>query len=83
MEDPPGLFQESSADATSDEEEYEVEAILDRRKRRGNVQYLIRWKGYQSDSDTWQDVSELVHCRELIDHYEDQQQETIKRKRAK
>jgi hypothetical protein len=28
------------------EEEFEVEEILDSRLHRGNVQYLMKWKGY-------------------------------------
>ena len=35
------------------EKEYEVEKILDRRERRGKPKYLVRWKGYTAEENTW------------------------------
>jgi hypothetical protein len=36
------------------EDIYEVERIIDVRSRRGQKQYLVRWKGYQPSEDTWE-----------------------------
>ena len=36
------------------EKEYKVEKILDRREKRGKPKYLIRWKGYMAEEDTWE-----------------------------
>ncbi|XP_028297194.1 chromodomain Y-like protein isoform X2 [Gouania willdenowi] len=45
------------------EEYYEVERIVDRRKnKKGKVEYLVRWRGYGSDADTWEPESNLSTC---------------------
>ncbi|QRV91972.1 Transposon Tf2-12 polyprotein [Ceratobasidium sp. AG-Ba] len=41
------------------EEEYEVEKILDSRKRCNQVQYLVHWKGYGPESNTWEPLEHL------------------------
>ncbi len=46
----------------SGEEEYEVEALLDSKKgvgRGGTTLYLVKWKGYGHDSNTWEPRSNL------------------------
>ena len=42
-------------------EEYEVEAILNKRegKRGEGPQYLIKWKNYDSDENTWEPNAHL------------------------
>ncbi|KAM8945856.1 protein-glutamine gamma-glutamyltransferase E-like [Pelodytes ibericus] len=46
-------------------EEYEVEEILDSRLHRGQLQYLIHWKGYGPADRSWQSAR-LVHADELV-----------------
>nr|DAC81686.1 TPA_asm: integrase [Powellomyces chytrid fungus MELD virus 5] len=43
-----------------DEEEYEVENLVGKRKFRGKVQYLIKWVGYGNEYNEWQDEQELL-----------------------
>ena len=38
----------------NDEEEYEVEEILDKRKHYSKIQYLIKWKGYPLSEVSWE-----------------------------
>jgi hypothetical protein len=41
-------------------EEYEVEDILDSRLYRGKVQYLIKWKDYPTEDNTWEPASMIL-----------------------
>jgi len=52
------------------EEEYEIEAILDsRRKGRGRqLQYLVHWKGYPHSNDSWIAHKDL-HADELLEDF--------------
>lgn len=46
------------------QEEWEVEAILDSRKRRGRLEYLVRYQGYPEPS--WQPPDGLEHSPDLV-----------------
>jgi len=41
------------------EMEYEIERILSKRKRYGKVEYLVQWKGYTAEEDTWEKEENL------------------------
>jgi transposase InsO family protein len=46
--------------------EYEVEAILDSRKYRNQLQYLVKWRGYDTGHNSWEPSTNLVHSAELV-----------------
>ena len=48
------------------EEEFEVETILDSRLRRGRLEYLVRWKGYTPEHDSWEPERNLENAPEQI-----------------
>ena len=36
------------------EEPYEIQKLLARRVKRGQIEYLVAWKGFGADGDTWE-----------------------------
>ena len=51
-------------------EEWEVEKILNKKKIRGVEKYLIRWKGFTAEGDTWERKENLKNAEELIKEFE-------------
>jgi hypothetical protein len=56
-------------DIIEEKEEYKIEEICgDRRKGRG-TQYLVHWKGYGNEDNTWLPRSSLGNAEELLSDY--------------
>ena len=53
-------------------EEYEVESILRYRKHRRQHQFLVAWKGYGREDQTWEPVSNLENCQDLVTKFKKQ-----------
>jgi len=51
-------------------EEWEVEKILNKKKIRGVEKYLIWWKGFTVEEDTWERRENLKNAKELIEKFE-------------
>ena len=66
------------------EKEYEVEEILDRQERRGKTKYLVKWKGYTAEGNTWEGLENLKNAGEKIEEFEKGRfEEEIRRIRIK
>jgi len=52
------------------EEEWEVERILNKRKVREKDKYLVRWKGFTAELDTWEGRENLENTKEAIKEFE-------------
>jgi hypothetical protein len=50
-------------------EEYEVDAIVDKRSAQGQVEYLVKWKGYEDGDNTWEAVTNLF-CPDRVREFE-------------
>ena len=53
-------------DDDEDVEEYEVEVILDSRKRGRTVQYLVKWARYSDLWNLWEDWNDLANTWDKI-----------------
>ena len=51
-------------------EEWEAEKILNKKKIRGVEKYLIRWKRFMAEGDTWERRENLKNAEKLIEEFE-------------
>ena len=52
------------------EKEYEVEEILDRQERRDKTKYLVKWKGYTAEENTWEGLENLKNAMKKVEEFE-------------
>jgi len=52
------------------EEVWEVEKILGKRTAKGQLQYLLCWKGYDESWDTWTPASDFENMDDMVQEYE-------------
>jgi integrase len=68
-------YRSSSSDSMADRQQWEVEAIVDRRsdvvsRDKGKHEYRVHWKGFPRSEDTWEPASSLIHCQQLVSDFE-------------
>jgi len=56
------------------EEEWKVERILNKQQIRGKDKYLVQWKGFMAESDTWEGIENLENTKEVVKEFEKEYQ---------
>jgi len=56
---------------------WEVERILNKQWIQGKDKYLVRWKGFTAESDTWKGKKNLKNTKEAVKEYEKEYQQGI------
>jgi hypothetical protein len=62
--------------------EFKVEAILDKKhneKEFGQEEYLIKWKGYPRSESTWEPLTNLAGCLQMVVEFNAKRWRTKKR----
>jgi len=60
------------------EEEFEIEKISNKRIVRGKEKFLVRWKGYTAEEDTWENKENLENAKELVEEFKKEYREEVK-----
>lgn len=53
-----------------DQPEYEVDQILEKREKLSGIEYLVHWKGYSCDHDSWEPL-QYLHCDDILKEFEE------------
>jgi len=60
-------------------EEWEVEKILNKKKIRGVEKYLVWWKGFTAEGDTWERKENLKNTKEALEEFEGRMNAEVRR----
>jgi Chromo (CHRromatin Organisation MOdifier) domain len=74
MEENGQAFTEPVPDIIEGEEEYEVEQVLDSRRKgrgKGHLEYFLKWEGYPHAHNTWEPADQ-VHMDDLVEEFHKQ-----------
>ncbi|PAA50228.1 hypothetical protein BOX15_Mlig011412g1 [Macrostomum lignano] len=69
--------------ANEHENEYEVEKILRVKGRGHTMRYLIKWKGFGDDWNTWEPRSNLIGCEAALQAFTSEQQQKKRQQKRK
>ena len=64
-------YQEPAPDLIDGQPEWEVERILGARKRRQQLQYLVRWKGFSEAHDSWEPLAHINADKLIKEFYQE------------
>ncbi|RXK42269.1 hypothetical protein M231_00259 [Tremella mesenterica] len=70
---------EEEEDEDEEVEEYEVQAILDHKQSKGKFEYLVAWKGYGPEHNTWEPEQNVSHADGIVKAYWETRPKTIEK----
>ena len=71
-------MEKALAKQARDEDYFEVEKIISKKKIGRKILYLVKWEGYPIEEATWEPVANLKNVRDLVQQFEsDQAKQTI------
>jgi len=59
-------------------EEWEVEKVLNKKKIRGVEKYLVQWKEFMAEGDTWERKENLKNTEEALEEFEERMNAEIR-----
>jgi hypothetical protein len=62
-------FLRPPPDLIDGQEEFEVQNVLRHRRKGKGLQYLVRWKNYSINEDTWEPERNLKNAEEVLEEY--------------
>ena len=62
---------------------WKVEKILNKRKVREVVKYLVWWKGFTAEHDFWKNKEDLDNTKEIITEFEEMLNAEVRNSRGK
>ena len=63
------------ADPAAGKEEYFVQDIIADRHENGVRQWLVRWKGFGENDDTWEPITNLAGCEDYIARFNEEREQ--------
>ena len=60
------------------EEEFKIEKILNKKIVKGKEKFLVWWKRYTVEEDTWESRENLKNVKELVEEFEGEYREEAK-----
>uniref|UniRef100_A0A171AR68 Chromobox protein-like protein 1 n=1 Tax=Triatoma infestans TaxID=30076 RepID=A0A171AR68_TRIIF len=72
----PRRKQQRQEALTPNRKQYEVECIVDAKKKSGKREFLVKWKGYGPKQNTWEPASNL-NCPKLLSAFLKKEGKTV------
>jgi len=75
-------YKDRSPKKENDKTDCRVDKILDRRKHKGRIQYLLKWQGFSDSENSWEETDRVLSCPDLVEQFEIEYKQIKKEKRT-